>query len=186
VSALTGFAEYADALRARLDREQRPADGRELEELRRRWEAADRHHQAWERGELEEPGPGHLRVVRQPPAWELLEVEFGTVDELPKAEPSSQRRAPLPPDVNVSGFSSIQKAVRLFEKRETRNTVASKTIFTPQDATRIRRLWELGYLRLNNERERKLLVDLLVGRRGKSYALRLWDEREERWVDPLK
>jgi hypothetical protein len=91
-SPKTELDRYVEALRAR----QRPATGAQLEELRRRWEAADRHWQDWKRGELEEPGPGVLRVVRSPPAWELLAVEFDAESEPDEdAEPAGRATRPL-------------------------------------------------------------------------------------------
>jgi hypothetical protein len=95
--------------------------------------------------------------------------------------PSLLQPGPLPPDVNLHRFSSIQKAVRLFADGATRNDVARATIFGEKDATRIRRLRDDEYLWLNDER--KLGVSALVGRKGQRYALRVWTPGG--WIDPL-
>ena len=162
-------------------------------------------------GDLQQPQPTERRIDRPPErvsvyeSWGLPESERPTYpikdwpggrlptfeslmgDEAPAApaaEPSLVRPRPLPADVNLFAFASIQKAVRLFAEDESLNTVAGDTIFSPHDATRIRRLWESHYLTLNDERV--LRIDPRVGRVGKQYALRVWDERSGRWLDPAK
>jgi hypothetical protein len=77
------FAEYVEALRARLGREQRPP-------TRDEWLGLRDRHDTWVRWTLElddtPPGPGHLRVVTRPTPWELFEVEFGHEPEVEPPE----------------------------------------------------------------------------------------------------
>jgi hypothetical protein len=86
--------------------------------------------------------------------------------------------------VNTYTFGTIEKAVRLFGDRATRNEVASAAKFDPHDATRVRLMREAGLLRLNDRG--KLVLDARVARVGRRLALRYLDERGERWLDPIK
>lgn len=84
--------------------------------------------------------------------------------------------------MNLFLFSSIQKATRLFDDNASINRVAEETVFNLHDASRLNWMLERGLFRLH---ERRLLrPDWHVGRVGKKYALRFYDEAGGRWVDP--
>jgi hypothetical protein len=103
------------------------------------------------------------------------------------AAPESQPRLrlpPLPADVNVFAFASIQKAARLFDEDESINCVAELTVFNLHDASRLHWMLARGFFRVKDGR--LLPPGWRVGRRGKKYALRIFDEAAEKWIDPAK
>jgi hypothetical protein len=118
------------------------------------------------------------------PGGRLPSLEDDRTSVTPAPQPRPTRLPPLPPDVNLFLFASIQKAVRLFDKGNSLNAVADTTIFNPHDAGRVRWLWQRDYLSLNDSDV--LLIDWRIGRVDKRYALRVWDERSEIWLDPNK
>jgi hypothetical protein len=124
------------------------------------------------------PAPGQ-------PAFRDLVVAL-TLRDTPAAQevaiPNLARLPPLPPDVNLFAFSSIQKGARLFDRGASINRVADATVFTPHDASRLH--WMLERRLFRYEEGRLLPPDWRVGRRGKRYALRFLDEAAWKWVDP--
>lgn len=99
-----------------------------------------------------------------------------------RQEPSLTRLPPLPPDVNLFQFSSIQKAARLFEDGASINAVADRTVFDRHDASRLQWMIQREFFRLSNRR--LLPPDWRVGRGGRKYALRFFDEAAGKWIDP--
>jgi hypothetical protein len=89
---------------------------------------------------------------------------------------------PLPADVNLFLFSSIQKGVRKFDAGASINRVHDETVFTLHDASRLHWMLERGFFRL---KAGKLLPPgWHVARVGKRYALRFLDEASWKWIDP--
>jgi hypothetical protein len=102
------------------------------------------------------------------PGGRLPPLEDGATSVTPA---HAARLPPLPPDVNLFPFASIQKAVRLFDQGDSLNAVAGNTVFSPHDAARVRWLWQRDYLSLSLSDV--LLIDWRIGRVGKRYALRV-------------
>jgi hypothetical protein len=114
-------------------------------------------------------------VICPPAQKELAAQLVALAHELP------QQRAPLPGGLNWFAWSKIEKAVKAFANGTGRNDVAAETKLPPQDATRVKRMWEHELLRLNERG--KLIVDPRVPqRRGRELALRYWDGAS--WLDP--
>jgi hypothetical protein len=116
------------------------------------------------------------------PGLTLLDDE--EEESLPEPGPPRLRLPPLPADVNVFAFSSIQKAALLFDGGASINRVAAETIFTKHDASRLHWMLARGLFEVKDSR--LLPPDWRVGRRGRKFALRVFDEATEKWVDPAK
>jgi hypothetical protein len=139
--------------------------------------------------------PDRQTMMPRPPPWDQILYRIETVPaplsqapdpptDVAAAAPNLALLPPLPPDVNVFAFSSIQKAARLFDNGRSINDVAKESVFNLHDASRLHRMLARGFFRIN---EGKLLTpDWRVGRRGKKYALRFFDEAAGKWVDPAR
>jgi hypothetical protein len=125
-----------------------------------------------------------LGPVEPLPAIDLAEL----ISPQPQANgltgASMAPRPRLPLDANRYTLASLQKAVRRFAEQATVRDVARETVFTKQDASRVRRLWQRGYLTLNGKGV--LMIDDRVARDRRRYVLRVWDEPATAWRDPSR
>lgn len=104
-------------------------------------------------------------------------------DEIP-GTPLPQARPSLPNETQLNSYShaSLQKAVKSFKGDGTRGDVERGAKLPTQDARRVRLMLGVDLFRLN--RDKKLLVDERVARKGSRFVLRYLDEGGTRWLDP--
>jgi hypothetical protein len=131
------------------------------------------------------PGVRGTSDFRLLPRWKRLPPLEDDEAALSAAQPNLTRPLPpLPADVNLFLFSSIQKGVRMFDAGASINRVHDETVFTLHDASRLHWMLERGFFRL---KAGKLLTPgWHVARVGKKYALRFLDEAAWKWVDPAR
>jgi hypothetical protein len=133
------------------------------------------------------PRPEHQEMpagVIAPSSRAWVRIPPLSDDEPPVQQPNLTRPLPpLPPDVNLFRFSSIQRGARLFDDGNSINQVADKTIFNLHDASRLRWMLARGFFRYEG---RLLPPDWRVAQVGKQYAFRFLDEAAWKWVDPAE
>jgi hypothetical protein len=128
-----------------------------------------------ERGELEKALLRRLEILRE-------RQQLG-------AEPMNQSNParplpPLPADLNLFLFSSIQKAARLLADGASFHRVSRETKLDRHDAARLH--WMLGRELFRMNAGELLHPDWRVASSGQRYALRFLDEARWQWVDPAK
>jgi hypothetical protein len=98
--------------------------------------------------------------------------------------PVSEARPSLPGEkqLNTYSYASLEKAVKDFGRDRTRGDVVRGAKLPPQDARRVRLMFDVGLFRLNALG--RLVVGERVARKGSRYVLRYLDESGTRWLDP--
>jgi hypothetical protein len=156
-------------------------DERLAEVLRRRAEHEARVAMARERWRRRQEEAQAERDRRQARHRELLDRQLaalrGSVDDA--APPPLPE---LPEGTNLYKRGRIKKAVKSLAKEATRKEVAAKTKLSPDDATRVSKLWD-GLL-LDLDDQGKLVVSARVAQVSGRIGLLYLDERGERWLNP--